>query len=186
MAKIRIKIAQNEIEIDSRDFYVDNESVGQIITEISQYLTENSPAKLQSPPPPQAATVSPSLSSPSPSHLLERKTTKYNNNNTSFGLAADHLKSLDDAEVHEPEFANPVLVTGNIIKSKLEILEKNAFFDKPRTVSDTVGQLYEYGWIVSPLEVSKILTKMALYRKLTKDLQNERSYYSVQKSLLTN
>ena len=31
MAKIRIKQGPNEIEIDSRDFYVDNDSVAEVV-----------------------------------------------------------------------------------------------------------------------------------------------------------
>ena len=31
MAKIKIKIGENEIEVDSRDFYIDNNTVGEVI-----------------------------------------------------------------------------------------------------------------------------------------------------------
>ena len=40
MAKIRIKQGPNEIEIDSRDFYVDNDSVTEIIESLKQLLHE--------------------------------------------------------------------------------------------------------------------------------------------------
>ena len=40
MAKIRIKQGQNEIEIDSRDFYVDNDSVSEIVESLKQLLNE--------------------------------------------------------------------------------------------------------------------------------------------------
>ena len=40
MAKIRIKQGQNEIEIDSRDFYVDNDSVVDVIESLKQLLNE--------------------------------------------------------------------------------------------------------------------------------------------------
>ena len=40
MAKIRIKQGSNEIEIDSRDFYVDNESVADVIESLKQMLNE--------------------------------------------------------------------------------------------------------------------------------------------------
>ena len=40
MAKIRIKQGSNEIEIDSRDFYVDNDSVADVIESLKQLLNE--------------------------------------------------------------------------------------------------------------------------------------------------
>ena len=40
MAKIRIKQGPNEIEIDSRDFYVDNDSVGEVVETLKQLLNE--------------------------------------------------------------------------------------------------------------------------------------------------
>jgi len=40
MAKIRIKQGPNEIEIDSRDFYVDNDSVADVIESLKQLLNE--------------------------------------------------------------------------------------------------------------------------------------------------
>ena len=38
MAKIRIKQGPNEIEIDSRDFYVDNDSVEEVVQTLKQLL----------------------------------------------------------------------------------------------------------------------------------------------------
>ena len=40
MAKIRVKQGNNEIEIDSRDFYVDNDSVADVIESLKQLLNE--------------------------------------------------------------------------------------------------------------------------------------------------
>ena len=40
MAKIRIKQGSNEIEIDSRDFYIDNDSVADVIESLKQLLDE--------------------------------------------------------------------------------------------------------------------------------------------------
>ena len=40
MAKIRIKQGSNEIEIDSRDFYVDNDSVAEVVESLKQLLSE--------------------------------------------------------------------------------------------------------------------------------------------------
>ena len=42
MAKIRIKQGPNEIEIDSRDFYVDNDSAVEVIESLKQLLSERS------------------------------------------------------------------------------------------------------------------------------------------------
>ena len=42
MAKIRIKQGPNEIEIDSRDFYVDNDSAAEVIESLKQLLNERS------------------------------------------------------------------------------------------------------------------------------------------------
>jgi len=41
MAKIRVRFGRNEIEIDSRDFYVDNETVGEVIENIRQCMGES-------------------------------------------------------------------------------------------------------------------------------------------------
>ena len=66
------------------------------------------------------------------------------------------------------------------------ILSKNSFFDKPRTVSETVNELREHGWVVNPLDASKILAEMAFSKELTKGKQDDRSFYFVQKELLAN
>ena len=41
MARIKLKLGENEIEIDSRDFYVDNNTLGEIIDNLSNHLPEN-------------------------------------------------------------------------------------------------------------------------------------------------
>ena len=38
MARIRVRMGQAEVEIDSRDLHIDNETAGRMITEISGYL----------------------------------------------------------------------------------------------------------------------------------------------------
>ena len=78
MARIKLKIGENELEVDSRDFYVDNQTLGEIIDNISQYMPEN-----------QAKIVYESDS--------KQISTKINN----------VLESLDDAETFEPEFNEP-------------------------------------------------------------------------------
>ena len=96
------------------------------------------------------------------------------------------LESLNDAEAYEPEFAEPQYVASNEIKSKLRILETSKFFDLPRTVTETVQQLREYGWATSPLDVSKALAKMASNKEILKKSHENRTHYFIQESLVAN
>ena len=155
LARIKLRIGDNEIEIDSRDFYVDNSTLGKVIENITMVLQESS------------ARIVP-----------------YSNDYSA--MEDNTLSSLENAEVYEPEFGEPIFVPINELYGKLAILSKNSFFDKPRTVSETVNELREHGWIVNPLDVSKILAKMAFSKELTKGKQADRSFYFVQKELLTN
>ena len=41
MAKIRLKFGPNEIEVDSKDFYVDNYSVDEVIGNLSRFIQNN-------------------------------------------------------------------------------------------------------------------------------------------------
>ena len=155
LAKIKLRIGDNEIEIDSRDFYVDNHTIGKVIESITMLLQESS-ARIK----PYSA---------------------------EYGVGESNaLSSLENAEVYEPEFGEPVFVPLNELHGKLLILSKNSFFDKPRTVSETVNELREHGWIANPLDVSKILAKMAFSKELRKGKQADRSFYFVQKELLAN
>ena len=155
LAKIKLRIGDNEIEIDSRDFYVDNHTIGKVIENITMLLQESS-----------------------------ARITPYS---TEYGVAESNaLSSLENAEVYEPEFGEPVFVPLNELHGKLLILSKNSFFDKPRTVSETVNELGEHGWIANPLDVSKILAQMAFSKELRKGKQDDRSFYFVQKELLAN
>jgi hypothetical protein len=156
LARIKLKIGENELEVDSRDFYVDNQTLGEIIDNISQYLPEN-----------QAKIV-------------------YESTPTKLNSTIHGLENLDDAETFEPEFNEPKYITSTEIKSKLKILETSKFFDSPRTVSETVQQLREYGWVTSALDVSKALAKMALNKKFTKSSSENRIHYSIEQSLVTN
>jgi len=158
MARIKLKIEENEIEVDSRDFYVDNQTIGEVIDSISNHLPENS-AKIV-------------YESTKPSEV---------ENSNQFGL-----ESLDDAEVFEPEFNEPKYISSHEIKSKLRILETKKFFDLPRTVSEIVQQLREYGWATSSLDVSKSLAKMALSREIMKNSHDNKTHYYVQDTLIAN
>ena len=142
MAKIRIKQGPNEIEIDSRDFYVDNDSVEEVVQTLKQLLHDR----------PQT----------------------------------DVMDSLDDAEFHEPEFSSPSTISVDDIKHKLRILAKDSFFDQPKTVGETVAQMSEYGWSVSPFDVSVALTKMAFNKEFLKNTTDERNQYVSKEALLAN
>ena len=154
MAKIRLRVGDSEIEIDSRDFYVDNNTIRKVIADISSLLQES------------RARILPYSNAPS----LEE-------NNA--------LDSLENAEVYEPEFGEPVFVPIKELRGKLKRYLETSFFMSPRTVSETVNELREHGWIANPLDVSKVLAKMALSKELRKGKQGDRSFYFIQEELLT-
>ena len=161
MARIKLKLGENEIEVDSRDFYVDNQTLGEVISSISHHLPENH-AKIM-----------------------------YGTESIPESTQAEHpaqygLENLDDAEVYEPEFNEPKYITSHEIKSKLRILETSRFFDSPRTVTETVQQLREYGWASSSLDVSKALAKMASNKEIMKNSYENRAHYFVRESLVSN
>ena len=161
MARIKLKLGENEIEVDSRDFYVDNQTLGEIIDNLSNHLPEN-----------QAKIVYENQTAPQQPELEQP---------TQFGL-----EYLDDAEAYEPEFNEPKYISSNEVKSKLRILETSKFFDSPRTVTETVQQLREYGWAASPLDVSKSLAKMASNKEIMKNSEENRTHYFVEEQLVTN
>ena len=157
MAKIKLRIGKDEIEVDSRDFYVDNQTIGQVVEDIALHL-----------------------------HQCSGKTInedQFDQNNIKNN---DALSSLEDVEIYEPEFSDPVFVPINALREKLLVLSKNSFFDQPRTVSETVSELRERGWETSPLDVSKILAKMAFSRELLKNKRDDRSFYFAKEALLAN
>ncbi|MBT8243224.1 MAG: hypothetical protein HKP34_05945 [Nitrosopumilus sp.] len=160
MARIKLKIGENEIEVDSRDFYVDNQTLGEIIDDLSHHLPEN-----------QAKIV----------YETDSTTTGAIEHPAQFGL-----EYLDDAEAYEPEFNEPKYITFHEIKSKLRILETSKFFESPRTVTETVQQLREYGWAASPLDVSKALAKMASNKEIMKNSEDNRTHYFSQEQLIAN
>ncbi len=157
MAKIKLRIGKDEIEIDSRDFYVDNQTIGKVIEDIALHL-----------------------------HECRGKTTSNDRlDQTSMG-ENDTLSSLEDVEVYEPEFSEPISIPLNELREKLLVLSKGSFFDQPRTVSETVSELREHGWIASLLDVSKTLAKMAFNKELLKNKQEDRSFYFMKEALLVN
>lgn len=162
MARIKLKLGENEIEVDSRDFYVDNQTLGEIIANISNYIPAN-----------QAKIIYENTN-----EIIKSKESTQSNQ---YGL-----EYLDDAEAYEPEFNEPKPINSHEIKAKLRILETSRFFDSPRTVTETVQQLREYGWSASPLDVSKALAKMASNREILKNSKENRAHYFVQNALVSN
>ena len=157
LAKIKLRIGDNEIEVDSRDFYVDNKTIGEVIENIATHLQTKNVRVITGDFPVQ-------------DNIQEMPA----------------LNSLENAEVYEPEFSNPIFVPPKQLREKLLILSKNYFFDQARTVPETVNELREHGWIARPLDVSKTLSKMAFNKELLKNKQDNRSYYFVKEALLAN
>ncbi len=163
MAKIKLRFGENEIEIESRDFYVDNNTLGDVIDSVSTHMEENR-ARI----------------------IFDEKTfEKHTGNQKTFQTNVKYLPTLENVEVHEPEFDSPIPIFAEEIKDKINFLEKTSFFDKPRTVSDTVSQLREYGWSANTLLVSKVLVKMAFNKEILKNSQDKRSYYLTKEAILT-
>ena len=150
MAKIRLKVGENEIEVESKDFYVDNQSIDEVVVNLSRFVAENKAAVVEY------------------SHTADHNEPSTN-----------YLSSLEDAEIHEPEFTQPISIDISQIRSKIHILARDSFFEKSRTVSEVVAQLREYGWAARPLDVSKVLVHMAFNKELRKDSLKNRSYYSL-------
>lgn len=169
MAKLKLRFGENEIEVDSRDFYVDNQTLGDVIENLAKLLEENQTTPTYD-------------NTPTVDNTPTNDNTPFPTPNES---NYDSLNSLEDIEIFEPEFNEPTPIALGEIKDKLQILEKNTFFNVPRTVTDTVQQLREYGWVASPLDVSKALVNMASNREISKDSSENRTHYFTQ-VVLTN
>ena len=157
MARIKLKLGDNEIEVDSRDFYVDNQTINEVIENLTSHLPENKTQIIYETSAQQTQESEPAQ----------------------FGL-----EYLDDAEAFEPEFNEPKFINETEIKAKLRILETSKFFDSPRTVTETVEQLREYGWATSPLDVSKALAKMASNKEIMKNFSDNRTHYFVEEQII--
>jgi len=159
MAKIKLKFGENEIELDSRDFYFDNQTVSEVIENLAKLIEENQTRPIIN----------------TPTNIPISNEPNY-----------ESLNSLEDVEIFEPEFNEPKPISSGEIKDKLQILEKNTFFNVPRTVTETVQQLREYGWVASPLDVSKALVNMASNREISRNSTDNRTHYFVQEAILAN
>jgi len=167
MAKIKLKFGENEVEVDSRDFYVDNQSLAEVIENLAKLLEENQTKPTYDNP--ATYPKEPTYDNP----VTYPKESNY-----------DSLNSLEDVELFEPEFNEPKPIAAKEIKDKLKILEKNTFFNTPRTVTETVQQLREYGWVASPLDVSKTLVNMASNKEISKNSSENRTHYYIQEAIL--
>ena len=156
MAKIKLKIGDCEVEIDSRDFYVDNNSIDDILENLSE--------------------------------KIQRFQTRIDSNNISSqdDSSIEVIDQLEDAEFHEPEFSYTSKISSESIRNKILILSQNSFFDKPRTVIETIEELRNHGWSASPLDVSKTLSKMSLNKEILKNSHNKHNFYFIKESLFTN
>ncbi len=164
MAKIKLKFGENEIEIESRDFYVDNKTLGDVIDSVATYMEENRARIIYD----------------------EKSSEQQIKNPTTYQSNVNYLRTLENAELYEPEFNAPISIFADEIKDKIHFFEEKSFFNQPRTVSDTVNELLAHGWSASPLLVSKILSKMAFNKEILKNSQDNRSYYLAKEALLTN
>ena len=98
LAKIKLRIGDNEIEVDSRDFYVDNKTIGEVIENIAAHLQTKNVRVITGDFPVQDS------------------------------IQVHALNSLENAEVYEPEFSNPTSVSPKELRGKLLILSKKLFF----------------------------------------------------------
>jgi hypothetical protein len=162
MAKIKLKFGENEIEIESRDFYVDNNTLGDVINNVTTHLEENR-ARI----------------------IYEEKSSNEHEKNESYKSSVSFLNKLENAEFHEPEYSSPISIFEEEIEDKIHFLEKKSFFNQPRTAYETVSELREYGWSASSLLVSKVLTKMAFNKQILKNSKDNRSYYLINEALIT-
>ncbi len=182
MARIRLKLGENEIEVDSRDVYVDNQTLGDVIDGLSQHLSE-SRAKI-------VYAVEDLVDEPiSDEETVVQPETDLSASSEELSGASriQVLGMLDEAEVHEPEFTEPENITAGEISSKLLAIGTTGFFDTPRTVTETVQHLRENGWAASRLDVSKAMVLMATDKMLVKDSDgNHVCYAAGRKPLLVS
>ena len=81
MAKIKLKFGENEIEIESRDFYVDNKTLGEVIQSVTTHMEENR-ARI----------------------IYDEKFYQQTRTDNQFESNVNYLRSLENSEIHEPEY----------------------------------------------------------------------------------
>lgn len=161
MARVRIKIGQNEIEIDSRDFYADNDTIHAVINSMIACLPpEAHPAAL---PDMRRTEMSEAHPDRTFHNLSLRQEPKDRDS------VAATFDGIQDAEAYEPEFADSLSGSHTHLQIRtalLTLIETDTFFDSPHTVPDIVWKLREGGLRTASLEVSKALAEMVACREI--------------------
>ncbi len=181
MARVRVRLGDGEVEIESRDFRVDNENAAGIVAALARYArgatTEASPPVAA---PPRAEAVL--LASAPPSHCSPLPPAEAAGAPAPPADKAPDVSSvldcLDDAEAPEPEFEEEDAAPPPDVRGRLRALGSGSFFDSPRTALDAAERLRERGWGASAMDVSRALSEMALGRELVRDSRGCRIYYS--------
>ena len=177
MARIRLRLGDSEIEVDSRDIYVDNRTIGSIIDGLSQNLSESRAKLIHAEEPAVQNNDDQDLTPEIPvtAEVASTVTT-----------TQPVLGMLDDAEVYEPEFVEPQIIPATEIPSKLVDIESTGFFQVPRTVTETVQRLRESGWAANTFDVSKAMVMMAVGKRLVKSSMGIHACYTSQKPLFVS
>lgn len=175
MARVRVKIGSSEIEIDSRDFYIDNDTVHEVIDELIKCLPEPKTRPVYKHDP-----LNQALDTSDDSATVHNNSTRYGSEPALGPLqTADRLDAclggIKEAEAREPEFEDGYL-DDNPLHSHLQIREglqalcdAGGFFDSPRTVYDVVRKLQNDGWLTNSHIVSQVLTEMADCKEIARN-----------------
>ncbi len=149
MAKLKVRAGESEVEIDSRDFYVDNDTVAEVIDLVRTHLPE--------------------------ADRGEGATTDALDSLEEAEVSEPELPDGEPATATEPV----ALARREDIRRNISALQETEFFEEPRTASDTVERLRERGWGASLLDVSKELARMSAERLIRVNSRDRRNYYSV-------
>ena len=200
MARIRIKIGQNEVEVDSRDFYVDNDTIHEVVRQVAKCVQDSdiktsSKSGLTQKQQLQQGSLCNEISCALPlAPVLTPQTPEY--------LNSTGLENIREAEAFEPELSdtlvdtldenysgagavnhndndnadthsNNILTHTQVVEGLLSLRDADKFFDSPRTVNDTVRKFWEYSWHASSLDIAKALAEMTLRKQITKNLSQD-------------
>lgn len=198
MAKIRLRMGSCEVEIESGDFCIDNRTAASVIGGVAKSLqgaaaqarilsapeatgagaatsagpcgraAQGASGKRQ--PPTAAAPITAAASTATARPLCPQEP------ETSSDLSSA-LDCLDEAEVFEPEFDEPRRVRPSEVAGRLEALAAGGYFEAQRTVTETVAEMAEHGWLAGPLDVSKALARMAMDRQMRRESRGYLTYY---------
>ena len=152
MAKLKVRAGESEVEIDSRDFYVDNDTVAEVIDLVRTHLPEPCPAGAGEAVPAGALDSLEEAEVPEPE-------------------LPDGGPAAEGAPV--------ALARREDIRRNISALRDAGFFEEQRTASETLERLRERGWTASILDVSKELARMSSERLIRVHSHDRRNYYSV-------